>query len=172
VINGKHSSELSADARETLERVHRSAWIIVLALAGSIAAYAIIGFVVLRSREQPEQAQLSPTFLVLVVFLTIAPIWIRRTQLAETRLQSIVTTRGLKGLVRHFLVVTIICGAIADSIGVLGLVAALIGGGERYLLVFTAVALLVLLRGYPSKNVWEKALAYFSAKIQRPGEAG
>ena len=138
---------------------------IILTLGASIGAYAVIGWMLLRSRPETGQEQLNPTFLVLVVFLTIAPIWIRRTQLSEPRLTSVVSVKGLKGLIAHFMRVTTICGIVADSIGIVGLIASLLGGGLRYLLIFSAIALLVLARSYPSKRVWEQAAQYFSVKI-------
>jgi hypothetical protein len=166
VTSGSEASDCNHPARAMVATVHRTALIIVIGLAASIVIYAVLGMLILQSRQGSQQGRLSPTFLVAAVFLTIAPIWLRRTQLAEPRLQSVVMVRGIEGLIRHFLTVTIVCAALADAIGVVGLIAALTGAGQRFLLVFAAVALLVLARSYPSRRVWEQAVDYFATQAQ------
>jgi sulfite exporter TauE/SafE len=146
--------------------VHRTATILVLAIGASIVLYTVIGLVVVgqeAGRARVEQPPLA--FITGVIFLAFGATTLRRTQLRQIRLQAVAGARGVDGLIKHLFTTTIITTALAEMIGMLGLMVSFFGGGQFYVIIFGLVGLVVLLASYPRRAAWEKIVEYFAATM-------
>ncbi|HJQ67446.1 MAG TPA: hypothetical protein VKA70_00630 [Blastocatellia bacterium] len=159
-----------AVAREALHaRVavfHSKAKTIVLAMMGSIVLLSAIGFWIAGSRTAPRTGQMPVAFVVGVIFLALGATAVRRTQLRWLRLQAVGALRGVEGVLKHLLRMTVIVAALAEAIGVLSLLVGVIAGEQFYVLVFGLVATVVLLSSYPRRMAWERAAEYFASSAQ------
>lgn len=162
------SAEFSESKRTSLDSrvvaAHRTASLIVLAIAGSILVYIAIGLYIVVSR--PAQG-LSPQqlygFYVAAVFLAFGSIALRRTQMRRLRLEVVVGLRGIDGLLRHFFQITLMTAALAEIIGILALLAGIMGGDQNDVVRLGVVALVVELFTYPRRRAWQQTIDYFAA---------
>lgn len=162
-----NAQDLNPDPlRAKVAYAHRKAKIIVLAMTASIVMYMVIGLVILSVKESGAGLEQPPlSFITLVAFLALGSTALRRTQFRQMRLQAVAGARGIDGLLRHLLVMTIISAAIAEAIGVLALLVSFFGGGQFYVIIFSVVGLVVMLSSYPRRAAWEKIVEYFAATM-------
>ncbi|HXG65566.1 MAG TPA: hypothetical protein VNO70_10690 [Blastocatellia bacterium] len=163
---------MSADLKlPNVAAPHRTAMIIVLALALGIVIYILIGVFVLIPRAADSGTALSPMpFLIIAVLLAVGSIMLRRMQLNRARLQAVVDARGIPGLVNHLVTTTIICAALGESIGALAIVVAALGGSEREVITLGLIGLLIVLRSYPSRLAWERIVDHYA--MYAPDQVG
>ncbi|HKG20728.1 MAG TPA: hypothetical protein VKC34_02425 [Blastocatellia bacterium] len=145
-------------------QAHRKAMIIMLALTTSIAVYAVLGLIILNTRDAaPRPVQARIPFFVAALFLALGSIAFRRTQLRWLRLEVVGGLRGAEGVVKHFFNTALVSAVLAEAIGLLALVIVFFGGDTRDVLSLGIVALLIVLTSYPRRSDWEKAAEYFAA---------
>lgn len=156
---------------EPVAAAHRTALTLVLALAMSIVVYTGVGLLILNLRGSTGQAELPYTFYAAAAALAIGSILVRRAQLHRMKLEVVVGTRGVEGLIKHLLNATILAAAVAEVIGVLALVVAFFGGNQSDVIRLGVVALAVSLYNYPRRSSWQRAVDYFSATKAGAGES-
>jgi hypothetical protein len=86
------------------------------------------------------------------------------------RLESIAERRGVAGVLKHLFTVTLISAALAEAVGMMGLLIVFFGGDEADLIRVGIVALIVSLFNYPRLGMWRRAVEYFTAAGARPLE--
>ena len=157
-------------AREALHAqvatVHSKAKTVVLAALVSILLLTAIGFWIAGVRTVTRTGQMPISFVVAVIFLALGATAIRRTQLRWLRLQAVGSLRGVEGVLKHLLRMTVVVAALAGAIGVLALLVGIFAGEQFYVLVFGLVAIVVLLSSYPRRMAWERAAEYFASAAQ------
>jgi hypothetical protein len=169
-MSNSQKVEQATQSRSRVAAAHRTARLVVIFMAVSVIVYTVIGLVVVSSSEgSVEQPSWLKGFYVVALFLALGSVAIRRTQLRWLRLQAVAGLRGAEGLVAHFARVTIISAALAEAIGILGLLSSFFGGGQRDVLTFGIISLLVLLFSYPRRAAWEQTANYFASNA--PGSA-
>jgi hypothetical protein len=159
------------EAQARLAATHRSAAIIVLALALSIMVYTVAGILLgdgSASRAAPEQSRMM--FIVIAVLLALASIGLRRTQLSPSKLQAVVAQRGIEGLIKHFFTTTLILAALAEGIGILSILVSRFGGSKLDVITFGLVAGIILFSNFPRRAAWERAVTFFASN--GPGPIG
>jgi hypothetical protein len=164
---------VTRDAEQNSSRVataHRTALTLVLALAMSIVIYAGVGLLILNMRGASAQAELPYTFYAAAAVLAIGSILLRRAQLHRMKLEVVVGTRGVEGLIKHLLNATILAAAVAEVIGALALAVAFFGGNQSDVIRLGVVALAVSLYNYPRLSTWQRVVDYFSATKAGTGE--
>src|SRR5205085_5140516 len=140
---------------------HRKASILVMALAASVVLYAAIALYVISQRPArglTEQTRYG--FYFAATFLAFGSIFYRRTQMRRIRLEVVAGLRGVAGLLRHFFIVTLVSAAMAEAIGLLGLVVSFLGGDQNDVARFAVVAIAIVLYSYPRRRAWQQAAAY------------
>ena len=136
-----------------------------MAFSLSIVIYTGVGLLILNRRGASPQAQLPIPFYAAAALLAIGSIVIRRAQLDGARLEIVAARRGVEGLIKHLLNVTIIAAAIAEIIGVLALMVVFFGGDQNDVIRLGIVALIVSLYNYPRRSAWQRAVDYFGATM-------
>ena len=154
----------AAAAGSGVAGAHHRAAIISMAVMLSIAIYGIIALTIISTRtKQPPSPDTAITLYVAALFLALASIAYRRTQLRWMRLQAVAGLGGRQSLVKHLFKVTVASTAIGDIIGLLGLMLSFLGGTERDVLIFSAVALLVSVSTYPRLRAWQSTVEYLAS---------
>lgn len=144
---------------------YRSASMIVVAIAFSIALYIVVGYAFIGSSiRNGASTMLRNQMYAGALFLALGSILLRRLQLGPARLEAVAAARGPEAVARHILNWTIICAVIGEAIGVLGLVLTVIIGEPDHVLRLGAVALLVVLINYPRRSAWDRTITHFASK--------
>jgi hypothetical protein len=145
---------------------HRRTSIIVLAIAFSVGIYIAIGLLILSTTKPAAGSSNNQMqFLIAAGLLAFASIAYRRAQFGRVRLEVIATLRGIEGLIKHFSLTTIIAVAIAEVIGLLGLVIVFFGGTSRDVLIVGIVGIAVIFVNYPRRDPWLKTVKYFDLNL-------
>ncbi|MFL6215817.1 MAG: hypothetical protein ACJ74J_18180 [Blastocatellia bacterium] len=154
-------SVATLDAR--VAEAHRRASFIVMAIITSILVYVVIAlYIVSRPSSRGFSTQTRISFYAAAAFLAFGSIFYRRSQMRRMRLEVVTGLRGIKGLLKHFFQVTIVCVAMADLIGLLTLVVSFVGGDKSDVVRFGIVAVAVALFAYPRRRSWQQAAEYFA----------
>jgi hypothetical protein len=164
IFNPQQSQDSALATRVTA--MHRRTSIIVLAIAFSVGIYIAIGLLILSTTKQiTSSSNNQMQFLIATGLLAFASIAYRRAQFGRIRLEVIATLRGIEGLIKHFAQTTIISVAIAEIIGLLGLVMVFFGGTARDVMVVGLVGLAVVFTNYPRREPWLKTAKYFDSNL-------
>jgi hypothetical protein len=164
VIFNPQQPQLSALASRVSATQRRTA-LIVVAIAFSVAIYMAIALLILSTAKQTGGGPSNMQFLIAAGLLAFASIAYRRAQFGRVRLEVIATLRGIEGLIKHFAQTTLIAVAIAEVIGLLGLVMVFFGGTMRDVLIVGIVGLAVIFSNYPRREPWLKTARYFDANL-------
>jgi hypothetical protein len=141
---------------------------IVLAIGFSIGMYMAIGLILLSlSTQAAASSNNEMQFLIAAGLLAFASIAYRRAQFGRLRLEVIATLRGIEGLIKHFVQTTIISVAIAEIIGLLGLLIMFFGGTERDVLILGIVGIALVFSNYPRREAWLKTAQYFGSNLYK-----
>lgn len=162
--------QTEASLHAQVAAAHRTALILVCALAMSIIIMAGAAYLVLNvrrnSRVEPPYA-----FYAAAAVLAIGSIVIRRAQLHRVKLEVVAATRGVDGLIKHLVTSTILTAAIAETIGLIALIVAFFGGDQNDVIRLAVVALAISAYNYPRRSAWQRAADYFFATLPGSGES-
>jgi hypothetical protein len=164
VIFNPEQAQTSALANR-VTAAHRKTSTIVLAIALSVGVYIAIGLFIVTTKPTAGSSNNQMQFLLAAGLLAFASIAYRRAQFGTVRLEVIATLRGIEGLIKHFAQTTIIAVAIAEIIGLLGLVMVFFGGTARDVLIIGIVGLAVIFTNYPRRDPWLKTAKYFDSNL-------
>jgi hypothetical protein len=130
--------------------------IVVLALAAAVVLYGVVGllFTAARSDDAPL-ADDSATLWVMRGALAVVTVinFSTGAYLRRGLLGSGATPPGGTG--RPLVPATVVSGALAEAVGIYGLVLTLLGGEPWDVMVFGVVALLALAAVFPRREAWE-----------------
>jgi hypothetical protein len=164
MVNGGASETSSAGL--SVDAAHRVGLMVVVAVMLSVIGYVAAGLIVLNGKNgSSDGSSARVPIYVAALFIALGSVALRRSQMRWLRLATVAEVRGAGGLIRHLLNTTIILAALAELIGLLGLVLCFIGGDMRDVLIMGAVALLIVLPVFPRRRVWEKTVADLAPAI-------
>lgn len=93
------------------------------------------------------------------LFIAMGTFVLRRTLYRWDRLKDIAILKGITGVLDSLKINSIILGAMAELIAVIGFVISFLGGNPYEMLRAGAIALVVFLINFPRKSVWQKIAA-------------
>lgn len=152
------------DLRPRLAIAHRTAMLLIMSFAVSIGVYVAAGVILLGSVEKTPTVTPVP-FYAGAVILAIGSVVFRRSQMHRFRLEVVTLKRGPEALIKHFVTVTIVSAAIAEIIGVLGLIGTLLTGETDVVVRLGIVALAIIFYNYPRRAAWQHAIDYYAATL-------
>ena len=103
--------------------------------------------------------------IVILILGLGAVVW-RRTKFQPMRLQDIAGLAGVSGLIKTLEKTTIQIALLGASIAVIGFIATLLTGNERYSYWAGAIAVVVFIYSYPTKSSWLRTIYRFTDKPQ------
>ena len=140
---------------------YRVAMSIALGLTAGIVLYIVVGLMILGSRSAVPRDQLLIPFYGAAAMCALGALVLRRIQMQGSRLESVAMKRGIEGLLGHLVTTTIISGALAEVVAVLGLLLSLLTSDLTHVLRLGVVALAVSVYNFPRLRAWQQAVEYF-----------
>jgi hypothetical protein len=134
---------------------------IALGLTAGIVLYIVVGLMILGSRSAVPRDQLLIPFYAAAAMCALGALVLRRIQMQGSRLESVAVRRGIDGLLGHLVTTTIISGALAEVVAVLGLLLSLLTSDLTHVLRLGVVALAVSVYNFPRLRAWQQAVEYF-----------
>jgi len=171
VTGNAEAVQTTASLHAQVAAAHRTALILVSGLAMSIIIMAGVGYLVLNVRRTNSRVEPPYALYAAAAVLAIGSIVIRRAQLHRVKLEVVAATRGVDGLIKHLVTSTILTAAIAETIGMLALIVAFLGGDQNDVVRLAVVALAVSVYNYPRRSAWQRAADYFFATLPGSGES-
>jgi hypothetical protein len=159
---------VSRSDQDELTRKHKAAATTVLGLIVATILLSVAAYFGKPYFSELESRPIDWAFLFLVLMLGLGAVAWRRTKFAPTRLQDIGGLAGASGLIRTFEKTTLQIAFLAAGIAFIGFVATVMTGQEFYTYRATAVAILVLAYGYPTKSSWIWAVERYTEKPEEP----
>jgi hypothetical protein len=147
--------------RTRVAAAYRVAMSIALWLTAGIVLYIVIGLMILGSRSTVPRDQLLIPFYGAAAMCALGALVLRRIQMQGSRLESVAVRRGIAGLLGHLVTTTIISGALAEVVAVLGLLLSLLTSDLTHVLRLGVVALAVSVYNFPRLRAWQLAVEYF-----------
>lgn len=148
-------------SRTRVAAAYRTAMIVALALTGSIVLCIVIGLIILRTRSAVSRDELLIPFYGGAAVFALGALAFRRIQMQGARLESVAARRGVTGLIGHLVTTTLISGALAEVVGLFGLMLSLLTGDLTHVIRLGVVALAVSVYNFPRLRPWKQAVEYF-----------
>jgi hypothetical protein len=166
---------LDARSESRLNRAIMSGRILGLALSMSVLAYILIGTLV--AQLGPVRASVDNVRLALVgagFAALIGSIVFRRSRLAPHRLEATYARNGDHGLIGYLLATTVVSAALAEVVGIAGLLLGILAGDTRAMNVFCVVALVAIIFSLPNAGRWREAYSHMASRgrVEAATEAG
>jgi len=96
----------------------------------------------------------------------------RRINYQPIRLRQVFDSGGEAGLANHMLRTTIVSAALAEAVGIFGLMLGIMSGDTYYLYALCAIALLGVLSNFPRARRWRELSYEISAQTDAGAPAG
>lgn len=145
---------------EELRRRHRAASLVVwggVALTLALMGVALTGALAGTLGPDPLAAR---SLLLVVVFLGVGAVVLRRTRLSAMRLSDIAGLRGPSGLLHSLEKTTVYVALIGYAVAVLGFVGSMLtpqpDEARSFMLRLGVIALAVFVYAYPRRSAWRR----------------
>jgi len=153
---------MSPEVQREVETTYRRTFNIVVSLGASILLLLVLN-VFLSNRGGPPSnhdfISLRISFTMLVVFLAIGSIALRRVMFHRMRLEIISATGGIKGLLQHLSKTSVLLAGITEAAAVLGLVFGVLTGDSSSATSMILAGLAVFLVAFPRRGAWLRVIA-------------
>jgi hypothetical protein len=147
---------LKPENRQLLESRYRiTVWVIytqiLLTLLLTIVAWQIV------SKTEFTTTNQSLTMLwVAIIFIAIISFVLRRLFFNWERLRNLALLKGISGVLGNLQINSIVLGAFAEIVAILGFVITILSGNSFDMLRASAIALIVFYINFPRKKVWHR----------------
>ena len=148
----------SPEAQAELARRHKAAARTVLGLIVATVLLSVVAFLSRPYLTPQDSSTINMAVRIVILFLGIGAIVWRRTKYQPMRLQDIFGLAGVSGLLKTLERTTIQLAILGAAIASIGFVATLVTGNEWYTYLASAVAVLVFVYCYPTKQSWLRTL--------------
>ena len=154
----------SPEAQAELARRHKAAATTVLGLIVATVLLSVVAFLARPYLTPQDSGTINMAVRIVILFLGIGAVVWRRTKFQPMRLQDIFGLAGVSGLLKTLERTTIQLAVLGAATASIGFVATLVTGNEWYTYLASAVAVLVFVYCYPTKQSWLRTLYRFSER--------
>ncbi len=154
----------SPEAQAELARRHKAAATTVLGLLVATILLSVVAFLAKPYFTEQPNVVLDMAVRIVILILGLGAVVWRRTKFQTMRLQDITGVAGVSGLLKTLEKTTIQLALLGAAIASIGFVATLMTGNERYTYWAGAIAVIVFVYCYPTKQSWLRALYRFTEK--------
>jgi len=154
----------SPEAQAELARRHKAAATTVLGLLVATVLLSIVAFLARPYFTDRPNIVLDMAVRIVILILGLGAVVWRRTKFQPMRLQDIAGLDGVTGLLKALEKTTIQLALLGAAIASIGFVATLMTGNERYTYWAGAIAVIVFIYCYPTRQSWLRALYRFTEK--------
>ncbi|CAN5275069.1 hypothetical protein BH20ACI1_BH20ACI1_23420 [soil metagenome] len=149
-------NKIAAENVAEIEKRYRLTAIIVLTQILTTIVLIVVGWFYAASSENAASPDSLLALWIAVIFIAVGTFFLRRMLNRWERLKNIALTKGISGVLAALQTNSLIIGALAEVIAVIGFLIAVLGGVKFDVFRAGAVALLVFLINFPRKTVWKK----------------
>ena len=154
----------SPEAQSELARRHKAAATTVLGLLVATVLLSVLAFLAKPYFTEKPNVVLDMAVRIVILVLGLGAVVWRRTKFQTMRLQDIAGLAGVTGLLKTLEKTTIQLALLGEAIASIGFIATLMTGNERYTYWAGAIAVIVFVYCYPTKQSWLRALYRFTEK--------
>ncbi len=164
------ASERSNVQAELIRR-HRTTLRTVLSLLAGTVLLSLVAFVATRFLIPRPDPLVHKAWQITVVVFGLGSIVFRRTRFSAMRLRGVGGVGGPIGLLGTLSGTTIQVALIGAVIALIGFIATLMTGNDRYTYGAGLIAIVVLLYCVPTRSSWQRALQQFAPSESPPASA-
>lgn len=157
----------SPEVQAELARRHKSAATTVVGLFVASILLSVVAFLSRPYLIEKPNPPLDAAMRIAIFAIGLGAVVWRRTKLASMRLRDIVGLAGISGLLQALEKTTIQIALFAATITLIGFISTFVTGNDGYTYWSSAVAVILLIWGYPLKSTWRTAVQRFT---QPPSE--
>ncbi len=154
----------SPEAQSELARRHKAAATTVVGLLVATVLLSVVAFLAKPYFTEKPNVVLDMAVRIVILVLGLGAVVWRRTKFQTMRLQDIAGLAGVTGLLKTLEKTTIQLALLGAAIAIIGFIATLMTGNERYTYWAGAIAVIVFVYCYPTRQSWLKALYRFTEK--------
>ena len=158
----------SPDVQAAFARKHKSAATTVIGLLVATVLLSVVAFLARPYFIAKPNPPLDIAVRIAILIIGLGAIVWRRTKFAPMRLQDIFGVAGSAGLLETLEKTTIQVALFAAAISLIGFVSTLVTGNDWYTYWSSAIAVILLLYGYPVKSAWTGTLLRYSQPSPEP----
>ena len=152
----------SPEAQTELARRHKAAATTVLGLLVATVLLSVLAFLAKPYFTEKPNVVLDMAVRIVILVLGLGAVVWRRTKFQTMRLQDITGLTGFTGLLKTLEKTTIQLALLGAAIAIIGFIATLMTGNERYTYWAGAIAVIVFVYCYPTKQSWLRTLYRFT----------
>ena len=154
----------SPEAQSELARRHKAAATTVLGLLVATVLLSVLAFLAKPYFTEKPNVVLDMAVRIVILVLGLGAVVWRRTKFQTMRLEDIAGLAGVSGLLKTLEKTTIQLALLGAAIAIIGFIATLMTGNERYTYWAGAISVIVFVYCYPTKQSWLRALYRFTEK--------
>lgn len=154
----------SPEAQAELARRHKAAATTVLGLLVATVLLSVLAFLAKPYFTEKPNVVLDMAVRIVILVLGLGAVVWRRTKFQTMRLEDIAGLAGVSGLLKTLEKTTIQLALLGAAIAIIGFIATLMTGNERYTYWAGAISVIVFVYCYPTKQSWLRALYRFTEK--------
>jgi hypothetical protein len=158
----------SPEVQAEIARRHKSAATTVIGLVVATILVSVVAYLARPYFIQKPNPPLDIAVRIAILIIGLGAIMWRRTKFAPMRLQDIVGVAGPVALVQTLEKVTIQIALFAATITAIGFISTLVTGNDWYTYWSSAIAVIILLYGYPVKSAWMTTIQRFTQPQAEP----
>lgn len=152
----------SPEAQAEVPRRHKAAATTVLGLIVATILLSIVAYLGKSYFRQQVNPPLDIAVRIVILGLGLGAVVWRRTKFQPARLKDIASLGGVSALVQTLEKTTLQIALLAAAIALTGFIATLMTGNELYTFWSGAIAIVVLIYGYPTKSSWFRTVARYT----------
>lgn len=152
----------SPEAQAELTRRHKAAATTVLGLIVATVLLSIVAYLGKAYFNQQVNPPLDIAVRIVILVLGLGAVVWRRTKFQPARLKDITGLQGVSGLVRTIEKTTLQVALLGAAIAVTGFIATVMTGNELYTFWSGAIAIVILIYGYPTKSSWLRTVSRYT----------
>ena len=151
-------NKISPENLAEVEHKYRLTAIIFLSQILTTVVLIIFGWLYAADAEDAVAPDYFLALWFAVILIAVGSFFLRRTLNRRERFKSIASLKGVSGVLSALLTNSIIIGALAEVVAIIGFLIAFLGGAKFDVFRAGAVSLLVFLINVPRKAVWKKII--------------
>ena len=152
----------SPEAQAELARRHKAAATTVLGLLVATILLAVIAFLARPYYTERPNVVVDMAVRIVILILGLGAVAWRRTKFQPMRLQDIAGLSGVTGLLQALEGTTIQLALLGIAIALVGFIATLVTGNDRYTYWAGAIAVVVFVYCYPTRSSWLRTVYRFT----------
>lgn len=154
----------SPEAQAELARRHKAAATTVLGLLVATVLLSVLAFLAKPYFTENPNVVVEGAVRIVILILGLGAVVWRRTKFQAMRLQDIAGLAGVSGLLKTLEKTTIQLALFGAAIASVGFITTLMTGNDWYTYWACAIAVVVFVYCYPTKQSWLRALYRFTEK--------